>query len=145
MEEIKLPKFKTKEELEQFAKGQAQEIEALKDVIKLKDATINEQIKITSSYFEMCTQLKLTENMLKDARDVNEVLKKKCDNIDYKEKYEVCKSWLDKEREISNKLRKENITFRLRVDKFYTMCHRLVNMMPFYKRNAAEKLIDSIF
>ena len=43
MEEIKLPKFKTKEELEQFAKGQAQEIEALKDVIKAKDVTIASQ------------------------------------------------------------------------------------------------------
>ena len=145
MEEIKLPKFKTKEELEEFAKNQAKEIEALKDVIKLKDATINEQIKATRGYLHMSEELVLTKKMLKDARDVNEKLKNKCDNIDYKEKYEICKSWLDKEYEISAKLRGENFSFSLRSEKFETICNKLVNMMPFYKREAAKKLIDSIF
>ena len=42
MEEIKLPKFKTKEELEQFAMGLMTENESLKNVIKRKDATIKE-------------------------------------------------------------------------------------------------------
>lgn len=141
MEEIKLPKFKTKEELEQFAKNQATEIDALKDVIKLKDATINEQIKATRGYLNMGIELELTKKMLKDARDENEVLKKKCDNIDYKEKYEVCKSWMDKESEINEKLRRENMRLGIRVDDFYTVCKRLVDMMPFYKRKAAKKLL----
>lgn len=40
MEEIKLPKFKTKEELEQFAMGLMTENDSLKKVITLKDETI---------------------------------------------------------------------------------------------------------
>ena len=42
MEEIKLPKFKTKEGLEQFVMGLMTENESLKNVIKRKDSTIKE-------------------------------------------------------------------------------------------------------
>lgn len=95
MEEIKLPKFKTKEELEDFAKGQAQEIEALKSVIKAKDRTIGEQEKtIDQQYGELAGKGLLLGSIDKLSYDnkkleeENKELKKKCDNIDYKEKYE---------------------------------------------------------
>ena len=51
---------------------------------------------------------------------------------------------MDKEREINEKLRKENIILGVRVDDFLYMYKRLVNMIPFYKRKAAKELIDSI-
>ena len=144
MEEIKLPKFSSRKELEEFAKGLAQEIEALKSVIKIKDATIDEQIKANRGYLDMGAELMLTKKMLKDARDVNEELKKKCDNIDYKAKYEVYKSWLDKERVISAKLQKENEGLIARKFDLIRMCRELVDMMPFYKRKVANKLFRSI-
>lgn len=144
MEEIKLPKFKTKEELEEFAKGLAQEIEALKSVIKIKDATIDEQIKATRGYLDTSLEISLTKKMLKDTRKENEELKKKCDNIDYKEKYEVCKSWLDKEREINEKIQIENRELTVRDFALTSICNELVGMMPFYKRKTAVALLKSV-
>ena len=145
MEEIKLPKFSSRKELEEFAKGLAQEIEALKSVIKIKDATIDEQIKATRGYFAMSTELAITKNNLKDYREENEELKKKCDNIDYKALYEQFERMLKRERDKNETIRKENERLLARELDLVRTCRGLADMIPFYKRKAASALLSICF
>ena len=62
MEEIKLPKFKTKEELEQFAMGLMTENESLREIIKRKDSSIE---KMNGELFNSFYSYKMTEKTLK--------------------------------------------------------------------------------
>ena len=66
MEEIKLPKFKTKEELEQFAMGLMTENESLKKVITLKDDNIKSHDRHLGNFIEMSIECSIKRNKIEE-------------------------------------------------------------------------------
>lgn len=77
MEEIKLPKFKTKEKLEQFAMGLMTENESLKKVITLKDETIKSLDKHIGNFIEMSIECSIKRNKIEELEAEIARLKKK--------------------------------------------------------------------
>ena len=67
MEEIKLPKFKTKEELEQFAMGLMTENESLREIIKRKDSSIE---KMNRELFDSYKKNQMREDTLKGMKGI---------------------------------------------------------------------------
>lgn len=81
MEEIRLPKFKTKEELEQFAMGLMTENESLKNVIKRKDETIKE----LDATADKCTKDKfMAEKILSVMKGINNTQEAKIKELESK-------------------------------------------------------------
>ena len=151
MEEIKLPKFKTKDELEEFVIGLITENESLKNLIKYKDLSITELNKNVLENTHLNYVLLDTKMENKKLKEENEELKKKCDNIDYKKEYELLKDWKDEENELRIRMLKENLELvkkneSLENSRFNLArtCRSLVNMMPFYKRKVAQELVLNI-
>lgn len=117
MEEIKLPKFKTKEELEQFAMGLMTENESLKNVIKRKDATIKE----LDATADKCTKDKF---MAEKVLSVMESLKEKTSEDYYKELY-------DKEHKRHIEAMCRQADAQIELEKVKKMVYKLTNLATF--------------
>lgn len=88
MEEIKLPKFKTKEELEQFAMGLMTENESLKTLIKCKDDSIKQLRKNVLDSLHQDIVISTQKDTIKRLESEVESLKEKTDEEYYKKLYE---------------------------------------------------------
>jgi hypothetical protein len=143
MEEVKLPKFKTKEELEQFAMGLMTENESLKTVIKCKDDSIKQLSKsVLDSLHQdivISTQkdtIKRLESEVQSLREKEKELlqqpSQKC-RVDYKGMYEL---------EVERVRLRDNIG-----DALYKSMARLYNRAPFWTKKKFrvyfQKLVDS--
>jgi hypothetical protein len=88
MEEIKLPKFKTKEELEQFAMGLMTENESLKSLIKCKDDSLKQLRKSLLDSLHQDIVISTQKDTIKRLESELESLKKKTSEDYYKELYD---------------------------------------------------------
>lgn len=124
MEEIKLPKFKTKEELEQFAMGLMTENESLKKVITLKDETIKSLYKQLRGFLEERMESVARLNKIQDLEDEIKSLKEKSSKDKYKELY-------DKEHRehIATKITYSSSVLEL--DKTKRKVHKLCSMVTY--------------
>jgi SMC interacting uncharacterized protein involved in chromosome segregation len=142
MEEIKLPKFKTKEELEQFAMGLMTENETLRLIIMHKDSSIG---KMSREIFDSFCRDEMTEKTFKcmkgmvneREKDVSELkgiiseleaeiksLKENISENKYKKLYE------EEHREhIATKIARVNSEYEL--DKIKRKVHKLCSMVTF--------------
>lgn len=135
MEEIRLPKFKTKEELEQFAMGLMTENESLKNVIKRKDATIKE----LDATADKCTKDKFMaekvpsvmkginntqEAKIKELESEMESLKGKTSEDYYKELY-------DKEHKRHIEAMCRQADAQIELEKVKKMVYKLTNLATF--------------
>lgn len=139
MEEIKLPKFKTKEELEQFAMGLMTENDSLKLLIKTKDETI----KTINLDLSEISRLKSELNIMKFAKELadNEIkrLREETSKDYYKDKYlEVCKR-AEELHEKNNSLDKRIAWEQNRVSVLGEMVSFLLEMLPCFKKRRYEK------
>lgn len=159
MEDIKLPKFKTKEELEQFAMGLMTENELLKKLVMCKDETIKSLDKQIEKYFAMSIESSIKQSKIQDLEsDIARLKEKekellqqhsqKC-RVDYKGMYES---------EVERARLVDNIG-----DTLYKSMAWLYNRAPFWTkkkfrvyfkklvesnnclRDASEKVMDFLF
>jgi hypothetical protein len=139
MEEIKLPKFKTKEELEQFAMGLMTENESLKLVIKKKDETI----KINYLDLREIDRLKSELNTMKNAKELADekikTLLKVINSDYYKDKYlEMCKRAEELHEGINS--REKRIAWEQnRIQVLGEMVYFLLEMLPCFKKRRYEQ------
>jgi hypothetical protein len=139
MEEIKLPKFKTKEELEQFAMGLMTENESLKLVIKKKDETI----KIINLDLTEIATLKSELSCMKFAKEladkrIKELLERTSKDF-YKNLYFEMRNERD---ELANKndSLKEKISWeRNRINVLAMMVSFLLGILPWFKKRRFEE------
>lgn len=124
MEEIKLPKFKTKEELEQFAMGLMTENESLKKVITLKDETIKSLDKHLGNFIEMSIECSIKRNKIEELEAEIESLKEKTGEEYYKELY-------DKEVVYHKETLKRGLDYQIKFEKAEGMVHKLLTMVTF--------------
>jgi hypothetical protein len=124
MEEVKLPKFKTKEELEQFAMGLMTENESLKKVITLKDSTIKSLDKQLGGYMaeKMLSEMRLNE--IQDLKDEIKSLKEKTGEEYYKNLY-------DKEVVHHKETLKTGLDYQRKFEKAEGMVHKLLTIVTF--------------
>ena len=139
MEEIKLPKFKTKEELEQFAMGLMNENESLKLVIQKKDETI----RVIHSDLSEISRLKSELKIVKFAKElVDNRIKELLEIISkdyYKGKYlEMCMIEKDLHEKI-NSLNKRIEWEQNRISVLGEMVSFLLEMLPCFKKRRYEK------
>lgn len=159
MEEIKLPKFKTKEELEQFAMGLMTENESLKKVITLKDESIKALNEQLNSSFTIRIENGIKENKIRaleseivrlkeKERELSQQPSQKCE-VNYKGMYES---------EVERVRLRDDIG-----DVLYKSMSWLYNRVPFWTkkkfrvyfqvlvdsndnlRDATEKVMDFLF
>ena len=133
MEEIKLPKFKTKEELEQFAMGLLTENESLKKVITLKDDTIKNLSKQLGGCMAEKIISESRQNKIQDLESEIKSLKENLSEDKYKELYasEFIKR-TDNERQFENAKRK-----------VYKLCGMVTFMFGLLPRFKAKRVIDA--
>jgi predicted metal-dependent hydrolase len=124
MEEIKLPKFKTKEELEQFAMGLITENESLKKVITLKDSTIKNLDKQLGDFLEERLKSPARLSKAQDLEAEIKSLKEKHSEDKYKELYSK-----DVKEHIATKIRCYSSEFEL--DKTNRKVHKLCSMVTY--------------
>lgn len=117
MEEIKLPKFKTKEELDQFAMGLMTENESLKSLIKYKDETIKELFKNTEENLHTNTVLLRQKDTIKRLESEVESLKEKTNGDYYKKLY--------------NKEFEDKWDYQRKFEKAEWLVHKLLTMVTF--------------
>lgn len=133
MEEIKLPKFKTKEELEQFAMGLLTENESLKKVITLKDETIKSLDKQLGGYLAMSIGYETKQSKIQDLESEIKSLKEKESGNYYKGLYSK-----ERERriELSDKCFKRGIELeeaKRKVHKLCSMVTFMFGLLPWFK------------
>jgi hypothetical protein len=124
MEEIKLPKFKTKEELEQFAMGLITENESLKKVITLKDSTIKSLDKHLGNFIEMSIECSIKRNKIEELEDEIKSLKEKTGEEYYKNLY-------DKEVVHQKETLKIGLDYQRKFEKAEGMVHKLLTIVTF--------------
>lgn len=124
MEEIKLPKFKTKEELEQFAMGLMTENESLKKVITLKDETIKSLDKQLGDFLEERLKYVARLNKIQDLEAEIKSLKENLSENKYKKYYEK-----EHREHIATKIR--CTSSELELDKTNRKVHKLCSMVTY--------------
>lgn len=124
MEEIKLPKFKTKEELEQFAMGLMTENESLKSLIKCKDESIKQLRKNVLDSLHQDIVISTQKDTIKRLESEVESLKEKTDENYYKELY-------DKECEKCKELRDKCCGRGIELEEIGRKVHKLSSMVTF--------------
>jgi predicted RNase H-like nuclease (RuvC/YqgF family) len=124
MEEIKLPKFKTKEELEQFAMGLMTENESLKNVITLKDSTIKSLDKQLEDFLEERMKSVARLNKIQDLEAEIKSLKEKTGEEYYEKLYE-------KEVIYHKETMKRGLDYQKKFEKAEGMVHKLLTMVTF--------------
>jgi hypothetical protein len=124
MEEIKLPKFKTKEELEQFAMGLMTENESLKKVITLKDSTIKSLDKQLGDFLEERMKSEARLNKIQDLEAEIKSLKEKTGEEYYEKLYE-------KEVIYHKETMKRGLDYQKKFEKAEGMVHKLLTMVTF--------------
>lgn len=124
MEEIKLPKFKTKEELEQFAMGLMTENESLKKVIKLKEESIKILDKHLGNFIEMSIECSIKRNKIEELEAEIESLKEKTGEEYYEKLYE-------KEVVYHKETMKRGLDYQKKFEKAEGMVHKLLTMVTF--------------
>jgi hypothetical protein len=139
MEEIKLPKFKTKEELEQFAMGLMTEIESLKHIIHKKDESFSEVNINFSENARLKTELAVAESDIRSLKQEIEALKEQTYEGYYKDRYEEElgeRKCLEKENHYI--LEKLN-TSKRRICKLCDIVQYLLGMLPRLKYKRFEE------
>ena len=124
MEEIKLPKFKTKEEIEHFAIGLMTENESLKKVITLKDETIKSLDKQLENFISVNLTCSAQKSKIQDLEDKIKSLKEKTGEEYYKNLY-------DKEVVRSKEMLKRAIDYQIGFEKAEGVVHKLLTMVTF--------------
>lgn len=124
MEEIKLPKFKTKEELEQFAMGLMTENESLKKVITLKDETIKSLDKQLEGFLDARMISVARLNKIRDLEEEIKSLKEKTGEEYYKGLY-------DKEVVYHKETLKRGLDYQRKFEMAEGMVHKLCSMVLF--------------
>lgn len=140
MEEIKLPKFKTKEELEQFAMGLMTENESLKCIISRKDLTIKEFRNDSDS---LATKNIMQDKVIKAMKEKNDMLAEKVKELS-QQPSQKC--------EVNYKGMYESEVERVRLrddigDVLYKSMSWLYSRVPFWTKKKFrvyfQKLVDS--
>ena len=125
MEDIKLPKFKTKEELEQFAMGLMTENESLKNVIKRKDSTIKE----LDATADKCTKDKfMAEKSLSVMKDI---LESKIESLKEKPSKDKYEELYDKERTEHTSTKIKCMSREHELNDIKRNVHKLCSMVTF--------------
>jgi hypothetical protein len=124
MEEIKLPEFKTKEELEQFAMGLMTENEAFKKVITLKDETIKSLNRQLADFIVMEMVSERRRNEIQDLKSEIKSLKEKKSENYYKGLYE-------KESDYHAETMKKGMDYQHKFEESKKMVHKLLSMVIF--------------
>lgn len=145
MEEIKLPKFKTKEELEQFAMGLMTENESLKHIIHKKDESISEFNINFLENSRLKANLAVAESDIRSLQQEIEALKEQTYEGYYKDRYE---EELDKrkglEKENGYILEKLNISKR-RICKLCDIAQYSLGMLPRLKYKRFEERYSEFY
>lgn len=142
MEEIKLPKFKTKEELEQFAMGLMTENESLKNVIKRKDATIKEldvtADKCTKDKFMAEKSLSVMKGIINERdKDISKLkgiiseLESEIKSLKEKIGENYYKNLYDKEVVFHKETLNRCLDYRRKFEKADGMIHKLLTIVTF--------------
>lgn len=124
MEEIKLPKFKTKEELEQFAMGLMTENDSLKKVITSKDDTIKRLNKQLGNLIAVEIVSESRRNEIQDLKSEIKSLKEKETENYYKKLYE-------KESGYHAETMKKGMCYQHKFEELKKMVHKLSSMVTF--------------
>lgn len=124
MEEIKLPKFKTKEELEQFAMGLMTENESLKAIIKYKDDSIKQLRKNVLDSLHLDIVISTQKDTIKRLESEVQSLREKTSKDKYKELY-------DKEHREHIATKITNVNSQFELSKTKRMVHKLSSMVTF--------------
>lgn len=140
MEDIKLPKFKTKEELEQFAMGLMTENESLKTVIMCKNETIKSLGEHLESYFNTSLDNKIKQSKIQDLESEIKSLKEKESEIYYRELYS---SELEKRKELSDKCFRREKELEEIKRKVHKLCSMVTFMSALLPRFNVKRVIDA--
>lgn len=157
MEEIKLPKFKTKEELEQFAMGLMTENKTLREIIMHKDSSI---MKMSREIFDSFCKDEMTVKTFKcmkgivneREKDVNE-LKGIISELEAEIKSLKENPSKDKYRELYDKELREHIATKIKCSsceyelnkakrKVHKLCSMVTYMFGLLPRFKAKRVTD---
>ena len=124
MEEIKLPKFKTKEELEQFAMGLMTENESLKTLIKYKDSSIAELGKNVEKNIYL-------DSIVINQRDEINRLESEVEHLREKISDNYYKGLYEKESDYHAETMKKGMDYQHKFEESKKMVHKLLSMVIF--------------
>jgi recombinational DNA repair ATPase RecF len=124
MEEIKLPKFKTKEELEQFAMGLMTENKSLKKVIICKDETIK---SLDKQLANLMSEVFISEARRKKIQSLESEIK----SLKEKESENYYKILYEKESDYHAETMKKGMDYQHKFEKAEEMVRKLLTIVTF--------------